>query len=110
MTRKRPRRRSNESDDVKFGDLTPWIIEKWRAGRIKDGAKAATVNRDLADLKSSLTKAVGWGLLAGSCFVCASFGINYQFSNRSTLLWLIDGGYHTVQFVLFWEYWRTTCT
>jgi len=24
MTRKRPRRREKESDDVKFGDLTPW--------------------------------------------------------------------------------------
>lgn len=41
------------------------------------------------------------GLLAGGCFVAASFGINYQFANRGTLLWAIDGGYHTVQFVLF---------
>jgi hypothetical protein len=40
-------------------------------------------------------------LLAGGCFVATSFGINYQFANRSTLLWLIDGGYHTVQFLLF---------
>lgn len=28
-------------------------------------------------------------------------GINYQFANRSIKLWLIDGGYHAVQFVLF---------
>ena len=49
--------------DKKLGDLTPWIIEKWRAARIKDGIKPATVNRDIADLKSSLTKAVGWGLI-----------------------------------------------
>ncbi|HKE95711.1 MAG TPA: DUF1761 domain-containing protein [Povalibacter sp.] len=41
------------------------------------------------------------GLLAGACFVAASFGINYQFANRSFLMWLIDGGYHTVQFLLF---------
>jgi hypothetical protein len=41
------------------------------------------------------------GLLAGAGFVATSFGINYQFANRSSLLWLIDGGYHTVQFVLF---------
>ena len=33
--------------------------------------------------------------------VAASFGINYQFANRSLTLWLIDGGYHTVQFLLF---------
>lgn len=49
--------------DKKLGDLTPWIIEKWRATRIKEGAKPATVNRDLDDLNSSLTKAVAWGLL-----------------------------------------------
>lgn len=41
------------------------------------------------------------GLLAGLGMVAASFGINYQFANRSTLLWLVDGGYHTLQFVLF---------
>lgn len=41
------------------------------------------------------------GALAGFCFVAASFGINYQFAQRSFKLWLVDGGYHTVQFVLF---------
>jgi Protein of unknown function (DUF1761) len=48
-----------------------------------------------------LPDALGRGLLAGGCFVAASFGINYQFANRSTLMWLIDGGYHTVQFLLY---------
>lgn len=48
-----------------------------------------------------LTSAVLHGLVFGAGFVAASFGINYQFSNRSTTLWLIDGGYHTVQFVLY---------
>ena len=41
------------------------------------------------------------GALAGFGFVAASFGINYQFAQRSFKLWLIDGGYHTVQFLLF---------
>jgi hypothetical protein len=41
------------------------------------------------------------GLVAGVGFVATSFGINYQFSNRSTAMWLIDSGYHTVQFLLF---------
>ncbi len=41
------------------------------------------------------------GLVAGACFVAACFGINYQFASRSTLMLLIDGGYHTAQFVLF---------
>jgi hypothetical protein len=41
------------------------------------------------------------GLAVGAGFVAASFGINYQFANRSFLMWAIDGGYHTVQFVIF---------
>jgi hypothetical protein len=41
------------------------------------------------------------GALAGFGFVAASFGINYQFAQRSFKLWLIDGGYHGLQFVLF---------
>ena len=41
------------------------------------------------------------GALAGICFVAASFGINYQFANRSLTVWLIDGGYHAVQFAAF---------
>ena len=41
------------------------------------------------------------GLLVGAGVVAASFGINYQFANRSTVLWLIDGGYHTVQFAIY---------
>jgi hypothetical protein len=41
------------------------------------------------------------GLIVGLCFVATSFGVNYQFAQRSTLLWAIDGGYHVAQFVLF---------
>jgi hypothetical protein len=49
----------------------------------------------------ALSDAITRGLLAGFGMVAASFGINYQFANRSTALWLVDGGYHTVQFLLF---------
>jgi hypothetical protein len=48
-----------------------------------------------------LADALRASALAGFGFVAASFGINYQFAQRSFKLWLIDGGYHTVQFVLF---------
>ena len=49
----------------------------------------------------SLESSLKAGALAGLGFVAASFGINYQFAQRPFALWLIDGGYHTVQFVLF---------
>lgn len=49
--------------EKKLGEITAWEIEKWRAGRIRDGTKPTTVNRDLDDLRSTLSKAVSWGLL-----------------------------------------------
>ncbi len=48
-----------------------------------------------------LNVALQSGALAGIGLVAASFGINYQFAQRSFKLWLIDGGYHAVQFILF---------
>ena len=47
----------------KLGEITPWLIEKWRLARLKAGAKPATVNRNLATLKSSLNRAVTWGII-----------------------------------------------
>jgi len=48
----------------KLHDLNPWTIEKWRAQRRKDGKVSdATLNRDIAHLKSALSKAVLWGIL-----------------------------------------------
>lgn len=49
----------------------------------------------------ALDTAVKSGALAGFGLVATSFGINYQFAQRTFKLWLIDGGYHTLQFVLF---------
>ncbi|MBT5039983.1 MAG: integrase family protein, partial [Rhodospirillaceae bacterium] len=45
----------------KLKDINPWLVEKWRMRRLKEGAKPSTVNRDLDDLKSCLHKAVLWG-------------------------------------------------
>ncbi|MGH8029310.1 MAG: DUF1761 domain-containing protein [Arenimonas sp.] len=44
---------------------------------------------------------IGMGLMVGLGWVATSFGINYQFAGRPTVLWLIDSGYHTLQFVLY---------
>lgn len=50
---------------------------------------------------ADLGRAVVQGLGVGAGVVAASFGINYQFANRSTVMWLIDGGYHSAQFALY---------
>lgn len=49
----------------------------------------------------ALDRALQTGAVTGLAFVATSFGINYSFANRSTLMWAIDAGYHVVQFVLF---------
>ena len=48
-----------------------------------------------------LLLAVHNGLLVGLAIVAMSFAINYTFAQRSLKLWLIDGGYHTLQFALY---------
>jgi hypothetical protein len=48
----------------------------------------------------ALTLGVGAGFAAGLCWVTTSFGVNYMFEKRSFRLFLINGGYHTVQFTL----------
>ena len=41
------------------------------------------------------------GASVGVAFVATSFGINYAFGGRSIKLFLIDGGYHVLQFAGF---------
>lgn len=41
------------------------------------------------------------GFVVGLFFVATSFGINYAFARRSLKLWMIDAGYHIVQFSLY---------
>jgi hypothetical protein len=40
------------------------------------------------------------GLSVGLCWVAASLGVNYLFERRPLGLWLINGGYFTLQFTL----------
>ena len=43
----------------------------------------------------------GAGFVVGLFFVAMSFGINYAFAGRSLKLWMIDSGYHVLQFALY---------
>lgn len=49
----------------------------------------------------SLALGLGAGFSAGLCWVAASLGINYLFEGRSLKLFLINGGFHTLQFTLY---------
>ena len=65
------------------------------------GLIAAIVYAWLMPAAPDWITALKQGLLVGFGFAATSFGINYQFGNRPTALWLIDGGYHTLQFALY---------
>lgn len=62
---------------------------------------AAAVFAMFLGKEMSLGAATAAGLSAGLCWVAASFGINYLFERRPLALWLINGGYHTLQFTAF---------
>ena len=64
-------------------------------------AIAAAAYVHLAGSHDDVLGATLHGAVVGFCFAATSFGINYQFANRGWSLWLIDGGYHTVQFALY---------
>jgi integrase len=50
--------------DRPLTEINSWIIEKWRTERLKNGISKATVNKNITELKSALSKAVEWELIA----------------------------------------------
>ena len=64
-------------------------------------AIAAAVFAMFLGTEMSLGAATAAGFSAGLCWVAASFAINYLFERRPLKLWLINGGYHTLQFTAF---------
>ena len=50
--------------------------------------------------RPNLLFGAGVGASAGLLWVAGSFGINYLFERKSLKLFLINGGYHTVQFAI----------
>src|SRR5262245_47611486 len=59
---------------------------------------AATFAMFLGEVE--VTTGALYGLCAGAAWVAASYGISYLFEMRPLSLWLINGGYHTLQFTL----------
>jgi integrase len=44
-------------------EITPWLVDKWRTGYLKNGRTTATINREVGALKSALNRAVEWGII-----------------------------------------------
>ena len=62
-TLKRLKSRFDRFLSNKLSEVSPDDLEKWRTSRLKNGAKPATVNRDITTLKAALSKAVEWGMM-----------------------------------------------
>jgi len=62
---------------------------------VASGTFAFFVGRDIDAITGAM-----YGLTAGLCWVASSFGVNYLFERKSMQLFLINGGYHTLQFTL----------
>lgn len=44
----------------KMADINNWMVESWRSKQSKEGKSPSTINRDIAALRSVLSKAVEW--------------------------------------------------
>lgn len=62
---------------------------------------AATIFSMLMPPSATAVDGFGVGFVVGVFFVSMSFGINYAFAQRSLKLWMIDSGYHILQFILY---------
>jgi integrase len=49
-----------------LASLDAFSIERWRTRRLKDGVSASTINRDIATLKSAVSKAQEWGIVTNN--------------------------------------------
>ena len=86
--------------------LTDDQMQKGHPGKIFGGAfvlslvSAATFAMFLGT-ELPVGESTMYGFIAGLCWVAASFGINYLFERKTFTLFLVNGGYHTVQFTLY---------
>lgn len=95
--------------------LKPWMagtglteedLQKGHPAKVYGGSfvlslLAAAVFAIFLGSTPALGFAVGAGFAAGLAWVMTSFGINYLFEQKPLKLWLVNGGYHTVQFTLY---------
>jgi integrase len=54
----------SEFDDKLLTEVSGFDVERFKARRLKEGRKPATVNRDLDRIRGALSRAVDWGMLA----------------------------------------------
>ena len=91
---------------MKHSGMTEKRIKEGSPAKIYGGAFvlsliAALVFAMFLGPKPGVEFATGAGFAAGLAWVAASLGINYLFEQKPMGLWLVNGGYNTVQFTLY---------
>jgi integrase len=59
----RLKRKFKEFNSKNIEDITPWLLDKWKSKRLKQGVSPKTINRDIAAIKAAFTRAYKWGFL-----------------------------------------------
>jgi hypothetical protein len=90
-------RRAGLTDEAVAGGNMAMIL----GGAFLLSLAAAFVFALFLGTEMGLGPSVAAGAAAGLFWVAAAFGINYLFERRPLALWLINGGYHVLQFTLF---------
>ncbi|MGE0031589.1 MAG: DUF1761 domain-containing protein [Steroidobacteraceae bacterium] len=85
--------------------LTDDQLQKGHPGKIFGGAFVLSLVASYTFAmflgpKPEVGFATSAGFAAGLCWVATSFGINYLFERKSMTLFLVNGGYHTLQFTV----------
>ena len=82
-------------EQIKNGNMPLIFGGSFVLALIASASFAVFLGSDLDAMTGAL-----YGFTAGLCWVSASFGINYLFERKNLTLFLINGGYHTLQFTL----------
>lgn len=82
-------------EQIKAGNMPLIFGGSFVLALIASAAFAVFLGSEVDAMRGAL-----YGFTAGLCWVAASFGINYLFERRNLALFLINGGYHTLQFTL----------
>ena len=90
---------------MKLAGVTPDQVKNGNKALIFGGAfvlaliSAMAFSYMLGNQETAVSGAL-YGALGGFCLVAASFASTYLFEHKPLALWLINGGYRTVQFTL----------
>lgn len=84
-----------KAEDLKASSAPTIFVGAWVLSLVAAASFAVFLGPHVDAVTGAL-----YGATAGVCWVATSFGVNYLFERKGLRLFLINGGYHAVQFTL----------